>query len=103
MPLEITGLVTRFGSGADAKEVVRGIDLKLRPGECFALLGPNGAGKTTTLRCALGLMVASAGRFRLGGLPVPGPAPVAPASVRFPHAWGSVLPWAPVIRSHKVG
>ena len=71
MPLEISGLVKRFGSGADAKEVVRGIDLALRPGECFALLGPNGAGKTTTLRCALGLTAASAGSIRLCGLPVP--------------------------------
>ena len=71
MPLEITGLVKRFGSGADAREVVRGIDLKLRPGECFALLGPNGAGKTTTLRCALGLTGASSGSISLCGLPVP--------------------------------
>ena len=71
MPLEINGLVKRFGSGADAREVVRGIDLKLRPGECFALLGPNGAGKTTTLRCALGLTGASSGSITLCGLPVP--------------------------------
>ncbi|MCK6375962.1 MAG: ATP-binding cassette domain-containing protein [Zoogloea sp.] len=71
MPLQIDGLVKRFGSGADTREVVRGIDLHLVPGECFALLGPNGAGKTTTLRCALGLTAASSGSIRLCGLPVP--------------------------------
>ena len=71
MPLQIDGLVKRFGSGADAREVVRGIDLHLVPGECFALLGPNGAGKTTTLRCALGLTGASGGRIQLCGEPVP--------------------------------
>ena len=27
---------------------VKGIDLDVRPGECFGLLGPNGAGKSTT-------------------------------------------------------
>ena len=70
-PLEIAGLVKRFGEGADAREVVRGLDLSLAPGECFALLGPNGAGKTTTLRCALGLTAATAGSIRLCGLPVP--------------------------------
>ena len=70
-PLEIAGLVKRFGDGATAREVVRGLDLKLEPGECFALLGPNGAGKTTTLRCALGLTAATAGSIRLCGLPVP--------------------------------
>ena len=71
MPLAIEGLVKRFGSGADAREVVRGIDLRLKPGECFALLGPNGAGKTTTLRCVLGLAAATAGTIRLCGEPVP--------------------------------
>ena len=70
-PLEIAGLVKRFGDGANAREVVRGLDLRLEPGECFALLGPNGAGKTTTLRCALGLTAATAGSIRLCGLPVP--------------------------------
>ena len=70
-PLEISGLVKRFGDGANAREVVRGLDLRLEPGECFALLGPNGAGKTTTLRCALGLTSATAGSIRLCGLPVP--------------------------------
>ena len=81
MPLEIAGLVKRFGKGAEAREVVRGIDLSLAPGECFALLGPNGAGKTTTLRCALGLTAASAGSIRLCGLPVPGQAREARARV----------------------
>lgn len=81
MPLEINGLVKRFGQGTDAKEVVRGLDLSLRRGECFALLGPNGAGKTTTLRCALGLTTPSAGQIRLAGLPVPAQAREARARV----------------------
>ena len=28
-PLEISGLVKRFGEGAEAREVVRGLDLRL--------------------------------------------------------------------------
>ncbi|NMG75396.1 ATP-binding cassette domain-containing protein [Aromatoleum diolicum] len=67
LPLEIRGLRKRYGD----TEVVAGIDLTLRAGECFTLLGPNGAGKTTTLRCALGLTAPSAGEIRLAGLPVP--------------------------------
>ncbi len=66
-PLSIRGLVKRYGGS----EVVRGIDLELRAGECFTLLGPNGAGKTTTLRCALGLTAPSAGNIMLCGEPVP--------------------------------
>ena len=54
-----------------AHEVVAGIDLDLRPGECFGLLGPNGAGKTTTLRLCLGLTDPDAGTISVFGLPVP--------------------------------
>lgn len=66
-PLLVRGLKKRYGD----TEVVRGIDLELRAGECFTLLGPNGAGKTTTLRCALGLAAPSEGSIRLCGETVP--------------------------------
>ena len=53
------------------REVVAGIDLELRRGECYGLLGPNGAGKTTTLRMLLGLVHPDAGDISLLGHPVP--------------------------------
>jgi lipooligosaccharide transport system ATP-binding protein len=53
------------------KDVVAGIDLELRPGECYGLLGPNGAGKTTTMRLALGLVEPDAGQIQVLGEPVP--------------------------------
>lgn len=42
---------------------VRGIDLDVRAGECFALLGPNGAGKSTTIRMICGLAEVTAGEL----------------------------------------
>ena len=53
------------------REVVAGIDLDLRAGECYGLLGPNGAGKTTTLRMLLGLTHPDAGEITLLDHPVP--------------------------------
>jgi ABC-2 type transport system ATP-binding protein len=47
---------------------VDGIDLEVRPGECFGLLGPNGAGKTTTIEICEGLLGADAGSVELLGM-----------------------------------
>ena len=65
--LKVRGLSKRYGDA----EVVRGLDLDVRRGECFGLLGPNGAGKTTTLRLLLGLTEPDAGSIELAGIPVP--------------------------------
>ena len=51
--------------------VVDGVDLNVRPGECFGLLGPNGAGKTTTLRMLLGATPSSGGTLRVLGFDIP--------------------------------
>jgi len=65
-------LVTReLRKSYGANEVVAGIDLELKPGECFGLLGPNGAGKTTTLRLCLGLTDPDGGSINMFDLPIP--------------------------------
>src|SRR5689334_15669647 len=53
------------------REVVAGLDLDLKRGECYGLLGPNGAGKTTTLRMLLGLTAPDAGTIDLLGHAIP--------------------------------
>ena len=47
---------------------VDGIELEVRPGECFGLLGPNGAGKTTTIEICEGLTTPDAGEVEVLGL-----------------------------------
>jgi len=61
--LEAEGLVKRYRG----KTVVRGVSLRVRPGEVVGLLGPNGAGKTTTFYMLTGLVRADAGAVRLDG------------------------------------
>ncbi|MBK7349594.1 MAG: ABC transporter ATP-binding protein [Gemmatimonadetes bacterium] len=47
---------------------VDGLDLEVRPGECFGLLGPNGAGKTTTIEICEGLLEPDHGTVEILGL-----------------------------------
>ena len=55
--VEVRGLRKSYG----AVQAVRGIDLRVEPGEVFALLGPNGAGKTTTVEILEGHRTRDAG------------------------------------------
>lgn len=54
----------------DGAEVVRGVDLELRPGELVGLIGPNGAGKSSLVGLASGIVRPKAGRAELEGRPL---------------------------------
>jgi len=51
----------------DGPAILRGVDLKVEPGESVALMGRNGAGKSTLLRHAAGLMEPTRGRVERAG------------------------------------
>jgi ABC-2 type transport system ATP-binding protein len=51
----------------DSFEAVKGLDLRVMPGEVFGFLGPNGAGKTTSLRMITGLLQPTAGEVLICG------------------------------------
>jgi energy-coupling factor transporter ATP-binding protein EcfA2 len=56
----------------NGSEVLRGVDLRVAPGEILVLMGRNGSGKTTLLRCAVGLLAPSSGEVRIEGRPTRG-------------------------------
>jgi branched-chain amino acid transport system ATP-binding protein len=59
--------VEELTAGYDGAPVIRGLDLRVAPGEVVALLGPNGAGKTTTLKAVSGLVRPLSGRVVFDG------------------------------------
>jgi sulfonate transport system ATP-binding protein len=59
----LSGLSKRFGP----REVLKGADLVIEPGEFVAIVGRSGCGKSTLLRLIAGLDEASSGTLRIEG------------------------------------
>lgn len=57
------GVSKSFGSN----EVLKGIDLRVNPGEVLCIIGPSGSGKSTFLRCINHLERVDAGRLSVDG------------------------------------
>ncbi|MEU4223390.1 metal ABC transporter ATP-binding protein [Nonomuraea sp. NPDC026600] len=53
----------------DRRDILRGIDLTVRPGEVVAVMGANGSGKSTLVRTLLGLTPLSGGQTLVYGSP----------------------------------
>ena len=64
--VEISGLRKSYG----ANEVLKGIDLQVRPGEVIAIIGKSGSGKSTLLRCINGLEEFQSGSLTVDGKPL---------------------------------
>ncbi|MGN6275575.1 MAG: ABC transporter ATP-binding protein [Solirubrobacterales bacterium] len=66
--LKAKNLWVELDRGGDLCDVLRGIDLAIRPGERIALMGRNGAGKSTLLRTAAGLHEPVAGKLSVNSI-----------------------------------
>jgi ATP-binding cassette subfamily C protein len=70
--IEVSGVRFAYDRGG---EVLRGVDLTVRPGERLAVVGPSGAGKTTLSRLLAGVDAPTEGTVTVGGVPVVGLGP----------------------------
>ena len=60
----------RFAYADGEPEVLRGVSLKIEPGESVAIVGPSGCGKTTLLKIMLGIHAPTSGEVLVGGVPL---------------------------------
>jgi ATP-binding cassette subfamily B protein RaxB len=66
--IELHNVTFRYGIGEP--EVLKGVNLKIEPGEMVALVGPSGGGKTTLLKIMMGLIEPSYGQMLVDGKPL---------------------------------
>jgi branched-chain amino acid transport system ATP-binding protein len=62
--------VERIVANRGPVQVLRGVSLRVDPGESVVLVGRNGAGKTTTIETLMGLLPARAGTISFRGEPI---------------------------------
>ncbi len=65
--LEIRDLRKTYATGVEA---LKGVSLRVEPGDFFALLGPNGAGKSTLIGILSSLVNATSGEARVFGISI---------------------------------
>jgi ABC-2 type transport system ATP-binding protein len=65
--IQLSGLTKSYKGAHETVRAVRGIDLRIEPGETVAMLGPDGAGKSTTIDMLLGLSRPDAGTVTVFG------------------------------------
>jgi putative ABC transport system ATP-binding protein len=66
--IHVSDLHLTLPSEAGAVDILRGIDLKVQPGEAVGLVGPSGSGKSTLLMVIAGLERASKGKVFVSGV-----------------------------------
>ncbi|MDD5395372.1 MAG: ABC transporter ATP-binding protein [Thiothrix sp.] len=65
--IELRGLCKRYGSGDTAVDALKGVDMRIAPGEVVGLVGPSGSGKSTLLKSLGAVIDPTRGQMFLGG------------------------------------
>jgi ABC-type nitrate/sulfonate/bicarbonate transport system ATPase subunit len=88
--VEVAGL----GHSFDDLEVIRRLDIRVKPGEVLGIVGPSGCGKSTLLELVSGLREPTAGEIEVGGEAL---AAARLRSCAYMPQRDLLLPWLPAI------
>jgi len=80
--LECRNVVREFSEGATTLQVLRGVNLAVKPAERVAIIGSSGSGKTTLLQIMGGLDEPSQGEVLVNGTPMHGTSETAKGELR---------------------
>jgi putative ABC transport system ATP-binding protein len=70
--IDLRDIRLTLGTGDVRTEILKGVSLRLDPGESVAVLGPSGSGKSSLMAVIAGLERANDGRARLAGQDIGG-------------------------------
>ena len=68
--VQLSGVYKIFKQKKIEVMALRGIDLKIYPGELVVIMGPSGSGKTTLLNCLCGIERPNAGSVKIKGMEI---------------------------------
>src|SRR5918997_2544060 len=69
--IEIEGVSFAYRTGeADSVTALRGLNLKIEPGQLVAIIGHNGSGKSTLVKLLTAVLYPNEGEIRIDGIPV---------------------------------
>jgi energy-coupling factor transport system ATP-binding protein len=69
--IELEGVSFSYRMGeADAVHALRGLNLRIEPGQSVAIIGHNGSGKSTLVKLLTAVLYATEGEIRIDGIPV---------------------------------
>ncbi|HET9353107.1 MAG TPA: ATP-binding cassette domain-containing protein, partial [Sphingomicrobium sp.] len=70
--IDLNDVRLTLGEGDVRTEILKGVSLRLEPGESVAVLGPSGSGKSSLMAVVAGLERPDAGDVRLAGQDIGG-------------------------------
>ncbi len=91
--VELREIHLRYFTLEGETEAVRGLSLRVRPGEFVGIVGQSGCGKSTLLSLIAGILEPTAGEVLVDGKPVRGPSPVCGYMLQqdYLFEWRSIL------------